>query len=84
MNTLDGQPITLDKFKGKQLLIVNVATFCGKLIFLWFLLISSAYTEHYLDFGPLLDKHQDLRILAFPCNQFGLQEPGEDHEILNG
>jgi glutathione peroxidase len=37
-----------------------------------------------LDFGPLLDKHQNLRILAFPCNQFGLQEPADDHEILNG
>lgn len=71
LDTLNGHPVTLNKFKGNELLIVNVATFC-------------AYTEHYLDFGPLLDKFQDLRVLAFPCNQFGLQEPGENHEILNG
>jgi glutathione peroxidase len=43
-----------------------------------------AYTQQYVDFSPLLQANPDLRILAFPCNQFYLQEPAENHEIMNG
>jgi len=44
------------------------------------------YTPQYLDFNPLLERYNqsNFRILAFPCNQFDLQEPGENWEILNG
>nr|APZ88407.1 GPX-5 [Bursaphelenchus xylophilus] len=69
---LDGDYIDLNQYRGKVLLIVNVATFC-------------AYTQQYMDFNPLLESNGDnLTILAFPCNQFALQEPAENHEIMNG
>lgn len=46
------------------------------------------YTEQYRDFNALIDKNiasgNQLSILAFPCNQFGQQEPAENREILNG
>lgn len=49
-------------------------------------MIFAAFTKQYLDFNPLIEANSDinLEILAFPCNQFGLQEPAENHEILNG
>ncbi|KAI1728620.1 glutathione peroxidase domain-containing protein [Ditylenchus destructor] len=71
VSTLDGQMTDLKKYKGEVLLIVNVATFC-------------AYTQQYLDFNAMLEKYSadKMKILAFPCNQFYLQEPAENHEIL--
>ena len=46
----------------------------------------SAYTQQYTDFNPMLEKYQGqgLVIAAFPCNQFYLQEPAENHELMNG
>jgi hypothetical protein len=48
--------------------------------------LSLGYTEQYLDFNILLQQYSKdgLTILAFPCNQFGLQEPAKNHEILEG
>ncbi|CAI9771692.1 unnamed protein product [Fraxinus pennsylvanica] len=68
---IDGKDVSLSKFKGKVLLIVNVASKCG--------LTSSNYTE----LSHLYEKYktQGLEILAFPCNQFGGQEPGSNPEI---
>ncbi|KAF5189686.1 Glutathione peroxidase [Thalictrum thalictroides] len=68
---IDGNDVPLSKFKGKALLIVNVASKCG--------LTSSNYTE----LSQIYDKYktQGLEILAFPCNQFGSQEPGSNSEI---
>ncbi|KAL3633425.1 glutathione peroxidase gpx1 [Castilleja foliolosa] len=68
---IDGTDVSLSKFKGKALLIVNVASRCG--------LTSSNYTE----LSQIYDKYktQGLEILAFPCNQFGFQEPGSNSEI---
>lgn len=47
-----------------------------------------AYTQQYIDFNPLIEKNirngPDFNILAFPCNQFYLQEPAENHELMNG
>lgn len=47
-----------------------------------------AFTQQYLDFNGLIEKNQQngqkFTILGFPCNQFFLQEPGENHEIING
>ncbi|XP_072992387.1 probable phospholipid hydroperoxide glutathione peroxidase [Typha latifolia] len=68
---IDGKDFSLSKFKGKVLLIVNVASRCG--------LTSSNYTE----LSHIYEKYktQGFEILAFPCNQFGGQEPGSNPEI---
>ncbi|KAJ6924933.1 hypothetical protein NC652_018019 [Populus alba x Populus x berolinensis] len=68
---IDGKDVALSKFKGKALLIVNVASKCG--------LTSSNYSE----LTHIYEKYktQGLEILAFPCNQFGGQEPGSNPEI---
>jgi len=68
--TATGAETPLDQFKGKVLLIVNVASKCG-------------FTKQYEGLQALHDKYreQDFEILAFPCNQFKGQEPGLDEEI---
>ncbi|KDP33501.1 hypothetical protein JCGZ_07072 [Jatropha curcas] len=68
---IDGNGVPLSKFKGKVLLIVNVASKCG--------LTASNYTE----LSHIYEKYktQGFEILAFPCNQFGGQEPGSNPEI---
>lgn len=68
---IDKKDVPLSKFKGKVLLIVNVASRCG--------LTSSNYTELSHLYENFKDK--GLEILAFPCNQFGMQEPGSNEEI---
>ncbi|XP_023522140.1 probable phospholipid hydroperoxide glutathione peroxidase isoform X1 [Cucurbita pepo subsp. pepo] len=67
-----GNDVDLSIYKGKVLLIVNVASQCG--------LTNSNYTE----LSQLYEKYkgQGLEILAFPCNQFGSQEPGTNEEIV--
>ncbi|KAK6137495.1 hypothetical protein DH2020_028748 [Rehmannia glutinosa] len=71
--TVKGNDVNLGIYKGKVLLIVNVASQCG--------LTNSNYTE----LTQLYEKYKDqgLEILAFPCNQFGSQEPGTIEEIQN-
>uniref|UniRef100_A0A914C638 Glutathione peroxidase n=1 Tax=Acrobeloides nanus TaxID=290746 RepID=A0A914C638_9BILA len=73
VENLNGTYQDLNSYRGQVLLIVNVATFC-------------AYTQQYTDFNPILQQNSQygMSILAFPCNQFYLQEPAENHEILNG
>ncbi|XP_057468040.1 putative glutathione peroxidase 7, chloroplastic [Actinidia eriantha] len=68
---IDLNDVSLSKFKGKVLLIVNVASRCG--------LTSSNYSE----LSHIYEKYktQGFEILAFPCNQFGGQEPGANQEI---
>ena len=67
---IDHQEISLEKFKGKTLLIVNVASWCG-------------FTPQYTGLQRLYEKYKDkgFEILAFPCNQFGSQEKGTNDEI---
>ncbi|MFW9930592.1 MAG: glutathione peroxidase [Candidatus Thorarchaeota archaeon] len=66
---IDGNQKHLMDFKGKPLLIVNVASECG-------------FTPQYKELQELHEKYKDkVHILAFPCNQFGKQEPGTDSEI---
>ncbi|XP_058082167.1 probable phospholipid hydroperoxide glutathione peroxidase isoform X3 [Magnolia sinica] len=67
-----GNDVDLSTYKGKVLLVVNVASQCG--------LTNSNYTE----LTQLYEKYknQDFEILAFPCNQFGSQEPGDNEQIL--
>ncbi|KQK19247.1 phospholipid hydroperoxide glutathione peroxidase 1, chloroplastic [Brachypodium distachyon] len=68
---IDGKGISLSKFKGKPLLIVNVASQCG------------LTTANYTELSHLYEKYktQGFEILAFPCNQFGFQEPGSNSQI---
>ena len=65
-----GQATTLASYRGRVLLIVNVASECG-------------YTRQYAGLQGLFAKYQDkgLTVLGFPCNQFGGQEPGTNAEI---
>lgn len=65
-----GKDVKLEQYKGKALLIVNVASKCG-------------YTPQYEGLEALYKKYKDkgFVILGFPCNQFGAQEPGSDEEI---
>ena len=69
---LDGTVENLGNYDGKTLLIVNVASNCG-------------FTPQYKDLQRLyLDfKDKGLEVLAFPCNQFGSQEPGNLRDIQN-
>jgi glutathione peroxidase len=67
---LDGATRDLSEFRGKVLLIVNVASHCG-------------FTPQYAGLEALQRKYQDrgFAVLGFPCNQFGAQEPGTGTEI---
>ncbi|XVF13139.1 hypothetical protein REPUB_Repub08aG0182400 [Reevesia pubescens] len=67
-----GNDVDLSIYKGKVLLIVNVASQCG--------LTNSNYTELSQVYEKCKD--QGFEILAFPCNQFGGQEPGNNEQIL--
>lgn len=71
VNTINGEPVSLEKYKGYVLLIVNVASKCG--------LASTNYDQ----LVELDEKYRDkgLRILAFPSNQFANEEPGSPDEI---
>jgi glutathione peroxidase len=70
LNSIDGQPLPLSNFKGKVLLIVNVASFCG-------------FTPQYEQLEAVYEKYQDqgFVIAGFPANNFGAQEPGTNEEI---
>jgi len=67
-----GEAVSMSEYKGKVLLIVNVASKCG-------------YTKQYAGLQALYEKYKDngFVILGFPCNQFAGQEPGSDEEILS-
>lgn len=70
VKTIDRQDQTLADYLGKVLLIVNVASQCG-------------YTPQYKGMEELYQKYQaqGFEILAFPCNDYGMQEPGTNEEI---
>lgn len=70
MQRSNGQTQNLADYRGKVLLIVNTASQCG-------------FTKQYAGLQQLYQAYsaQGLEILAFPCNQFGQQEPGTDTEI---
>ncbi|KAL0042220.1 hypothetical protein WJX77_006493 [Trebouxia sp. C0004] len=67
---IDGRNTKMNKYKGKVVLAVNVASQCG-------------FTKQYQELGELYSKYQKkgLVILGFPCNQFNGQEPGDNKEI---
>lgn len=69
MNSIDGELIDFARYKGKTLLIVNVASKCG-------------YTPQYADLEKLHEQYGDkVVVLGFPANNFGGQEPGSNLEI---
>ena len=70
LNTLHGEPASLADYKGKALLLVNVASKCG-------------LTPQYTALEELQKSYSDkgFSVLGFPCNQFGGQEPGSPEEI---
>jgi glutathione peroxidase len=70
--TIDGDEQKLDAYKGKAMLVVNVASKCG-------------FTPQYTGLEALYEKLKDkgLVVLGFPCDQFGHQEPGDEAEIKN-
>ncbi len=68
---IDGKEVSLEKFHGKFLLIVNVASMCG-------------FTPQYEGLEALYKELSGkAEVLGFPCNQFGKQEPGDEEEIKN-
>ncbi|MCY7312234.1 MAG: glutathione peroxidase [Pseudoxanthomonas sp.] len=69
---IDGEPVDLSEYRGKALLIVNVASKCG-------------FTPQYTGLEQLWKDYRDkgLVVLGFPCDQFGSQEPGSEEEIKN-
>lgn len=68
--SIDGKPMPLSEFKGKVILVVNVASRCG-------------YTPQYTALESVYEKYKDqgFVILGFPANNFGQQEPGTNEEI---
>ena len=70
VKTISGATQSLDAYRGKTLLIVNVASQCG-------------FTPQYSGLEALYRKYKDrgLVVLGFPCNQFGRQEPGTEKDI---
>jgi len=70
VTTIAGQPQSMSAYRGKNLLIVNVASKCG-------------FTPQYAGLQSLYDQYKarDFTILGFPCDQFGHQEPGNEAEI---
>lgn len=67
--TIEGEPVSLERYKGDVLLVVNTASKCG-------------FTPRFEDLQKLYSKYKDqgLTILGFPCNQFNAQEPGTNEE----
>ena len=72
INSINGELINLSSFKGKTILLVNVASNCG-------------FTKQYDELQKLYDnfKTKGLIVIGVPTNQFGGQEPGSENEIKN-
>jgi glutathione peroxidase len=70
LKTLDGHEQSLELYRGRVLLVVNVASQCG-------------FTPQYAGLEHLHRKFRDrgFAVLGFPCNQFGQQEPGDEAQI---
>ena len=70
VETIDGEEISLEQFKGKKVLVVNVASKCG-------------FTKQYADLQKLYEEYggDDFTIIGFPANNFLKQEPGTNEDI---
>ena len=70
VQAMDGSITTLATYRGRKILVVNTASECG-------------FTPQYAELQSLHEAHADrIAVLAFPCNQFGGQEPGSNEEIV--
>ena len=70
LESIDNQNISLSDYKGKYLLFVNVASYCG-------------YTSQYSDLQKLHETYDNLEVIGLPCNQFLFQEPFSEDTIKN-
>ena len=72
IKNINGEPLDLNKFEGKAVLLVNVASKCG-------------FTKQYTELQKLYNLYKDkgLVVIGIPSNQFGGQEPGSNEEIKN-
>ncbi len=72
-NSLQGNEVSMEEYKGKVVVVVNTASKCG-------------FTPQYEGLEKLYKDYKDkgLVILGFPCNQFGNQEPGSEKDIAEG
>ncbi len=69
IESLEGEEIDLSQYKGKKVVLLNVASKCG-------------FTPQYADWQKFHEEHgEDIVVLGFPANNFGGQEPGSDEEI---
>ncbi len=69
VNGLDGNPVALEQYRGKTIIILNVASKCG-------------FTPQYADWEKFYsDNKEHVVVLGFPCNDFGAQEPGSATQI---
>jgi glutathione peroxidase len=69
VNSLDGQPVSLEQFRGKKIVVLNTASECG-------------YTPQYADWQKYYEENKATTVvLGFPSNDFGGQEPGSEAEI---
>jgi glutathione peroxidase len=68
--TIEGRPQKMDAYRGKALLVVNVASKCG-------------FTPQYTGLQAIYERYKEkgFTVLGFPCDQFGHQEPGDEAEI---
>ena len=66
--SIDGELVSMKSYEDQYVLVVNVASFCG-------------YTSQYNELQELHDSSDRLKVVAFPCNQFGSQEPNSESEI---
>ena len=69
INSIEGKKVDFSEFKGKYVLIVNVASSCG-------------FTPQYKVLQKLQDQFKNLVVIGVPCNQFGYQEPGNEKQIM--
>jgi len=70
LRSIDGADQRLSEYRGKALLVVNVASQCG-------------LTPHYRGLQLIYEEYREhgFEVLGFPCNQFGAQEPGSDADV---
>lgn len=71
VQSLDGKPVQLSQYRGKKIIILNVASKCG-------------YTPQYADWEKFYEANRDkVVVLGFPCNDFAGQEPGTAEDIAS-
>lgn len=69
VNSLDGKPVSFERYRGKKIIVLNTASECG-------------YTPQYADWQKFYEANKEfVVVLGFPCNDFGGQEPGSATEI---